>query len=761
MTELGQAPAMREVTSYLAVRPLRALVLVAQYSNVSWQVGVLNALAAQTRFWGGSGNLPIPCTPNFDEKELFWAIATAQDPDALVVHPGTRSEIRPYEPDLYDEFERDLRSKLEALSFSSGVIDSEVDKQQDAFLRAPLIEEPLASELVRRLCLLHHAHRPQAATSTLVGPPGFPFTDSYALDEPPERIASPRVDGTLTHALQIAAEVGMLTPTLEDALTGRGLTIESVPIDSASTPGFVFDIDRHPSAWPVTVSETGLSWFSQSPLPPSRLTLVVGDDPWDFALFYALRRMTGLAYWLPSDYVGNPSALIQLASAIQEIGPEQIAMTSAESAAAIPQAVAALAGISPIHASQAQEVAWSDLIPTHPRRLLAQDKYGVPQSLLLEEGRSGHLATPIPSIRAEAEHETRWMTEVRIDGWQPVQNCHIGPSILEASSYRESVTRATREGAAYFGPHFMWFGGDLEGQTVRPRLHRLELPEQVTAILAKSDWTCTPSDKGIYAQASADLFGGLPDLAEALESGVWIRAFDALTGSDPGKRLKDQRTYLTLDEIVQAMGGHWSEGDVQETTASGLLARGLIHKCTVCRWASWYDQSEIGADLRCGRCRKSVDLGDANWLGHGEPTWHYRLAEVVWQFLDNDGDVPIRGIFKALWEQDHLMFATPELDLWPPGASHPIEIDICVQKDAELWIGEAKVADNLGTKREELHKLSQLKEAADLLGAHGVLFVTAADGFREATSKRIDATFQADSRQHALTVSAAAPAPAA
>ena len=127
--------------------------------------------------------------------------------------------------------------------------------------------------------------------------------------------------------------------------------------------------------------------------------------------------------------------------------------------------------------------------------------------------------------------------------------------------------------------------------------------------------------------------------------------------------------------------------------------------------------------------------------GRGSRRWFYRLAEVAWQFLDANGDLPIRGIFQELWDTDAVMDATPELDLWEPGATTPIEIDICVQRGPELWIGEAKVSDKLGTAAEENAKLSKLASAASMLGAHGVLFVTAADDFRATTKARIAGKF--------------------
>jgi hypothetical protein len=483
------------------------------------------------------------------------------------------------------------------------------------------------------------------------------------------------------------------------------------------------------------------------------LIVVAGDDPWDFALFYALRRMTGIAYWLPSVYRESRQAVMALAGAIKEFNPEQVVVTTAESEHDLAPAADALRPWL-FRVDEIPSISWPELIPAQPRRLLARDNYGVPQGLLLDTGRSGYLPTPVPTTRTTREHETRWMTDVRVEGWQPILSPQLGPHVLEAPSYGTTVTRTTREGAAYFCPHFMWFGGDLEGQTVRPRLHRRGLLDQIRHILGVREWRCDPSDKGIYGQQSAKLFGGLPELAAALTDDTWNRFFSAFRAGDRGLALKDQRTYLPIADLLDAVAGKWTEDDVQNAVARGIVGRGLIHKCPVCRWASWYGQEEIGGDLRCARCRERADLGDTDWLGNGEPRWFYRLSEVLWQFLGANGDLPIRGIFQELWRPDRVMAATPELDLWPPDAERPIEIDICVQRGPELWIGEAKIADRLGTAKDENAKLAKLAEAANVLGAHGVLFVTAAPEFRDATKARILATFPEGSLPRALIASA-------
>jgi hypothetical protein len=53
----------------------------------------MHALRAQTRLWGGSASIMLPCTKDFADDALFWELIEAQDPDAVVVHPGTYDEL--------------------------------------------------------------------------------------------------------------------------------------------------------------------------------------------------------------------------------------------------------------------------------------------------------------------------------------------------------------------------------------------------------------------------------------------------------------------------------------------------------------------------------------------------------------------------------------------------------------------------------------------------------------------------------------------
>ena len=43
-----------------------------------------------------------------------------------------------------------------------------------------------------------------------------------------------------------------------------------------------------------------------------QVVVVAGDDPWDFALFYALRRLMSRAYWVPSAWANDSNIVLCL-----------------------------------------------------------------------------------------------------------------------------------------------------------------------------------------------------------------------------------------------------------------------------------------------------------------------------------------------------------------------------------------------------------------------------------------------------------------
>jgi hypothetical protein len=68
---------------------------------------------------------------------------------------------------------------------------------------------------------------------------------------------------------------------------------------------------------PWTLARAGLAGYRHG-FERVRPVLVVGDQDWDFAFFYALKVLRGAAFWFPSEAAENPGLLLELGAALNQ-----------------------------------------------------------------------------------------------------------------------------------------------------------------------------------------------------------------------------------------------------------------------------------------------------------------------------------------------------------------------------------------------------------------------------------------------------------
>jgi hypothetical protein len=471
--------------------------------------------------------------------------------------------------------------------------------------------------------------------------------------------------------------------------------------------------------------------------------VIVGDDPWDFALGYALRRLTSLAWWLPTTVLGDPLTVPWLIHRVEQIGE----FSEHGTVASFSDHAAAESLAEELSTAASDGRVWSvaedalDPLDDRPSRLLSQAP-GL-ETIALQDGETGFLPPELPEVGEAPGQRIYWMSELLGDNWQPLPDARLAASLVRLPSYDSSSARPTRSGVAYLSPHFIRMSDDMAAESVRPRIAVLGLREQLAAILTEIGWRLEPSDKGQYAAGAANLFGGDDGLREALSSSDWWGALSSLRSDTTldqerrGWKLADQRTYYELAELEAIRAETRLDPDVPELLESRIILRGLVFRCPLCRLKAWYGADELADRLRCARCREPFALTDRGWQPETEPQWRYRLNEMLWQLLSHNGDVPMRALRESLGiGKDEVRVPTTSLheqDLWDPDRDSPIELDICAQRGPELWIGEAKIANNLGSEREARAKLEGLRSAAQILRPHGILFVTASEGWSART----------------------------
>jgi hypothetical protein len=246
------------------------------------------------------------------------------------------------------------------------------------------------------------------------------------------------------------------------------------------------------------------------------------------------------------------------------------------------------------------------------------------------------------------------------------------------------------------------------------------------------------------------LFGGFEALASALRSQPTRTLLDAyLTDSrrnDPGIFLSDTgRRYLSLREAAPLIEGADVPSLVADLYDHAVLVRGHVLKCEYCRATSFYSLDEEQR-FTCVRCRTDQRATRFSWLSEPEPEFRYALNEVLFQFLRNNGQLPLLAANDHFGSGRNGRERAPfdiafEVELTSPDGQRR-EHDILATWGTELWIGEATVGDRLEDgNADELGRLNRLAETAHSLSARGVLLVTTRDRFSERTRGNVGTVF--------------------
>jgi hypothetical protein len=218
------------------------------------------------------------------------------------------------------------------------------------------------------------------------------------------------------------------------------------------------------------------------------------------------------------------------------------------------------------------------------------------------------------------------------------------------------------------------------------------------------------------------------------------------TTNDPGIYLNDtRRRYLSSNEAAELAEGTDVAALVASLYDAGVFVRGHVLKCEVCRAASFYSLTE-DQRFTCARCRISQRATRFSWLDAPEPEFRYALSEVVFQFLDNNGQLPLLASY------DHFIVGRSrerrpfdvafELELTPPDGNKR-EHDIVATSGSELWLGEATIGDRLAQgNAEEVQRLERLAETARALSARGVLFATTYDRLSSRLMQNVATVFR-------------------
>jgi hypothetical protein len=163
---------------------------------------------------------------------------------------------------------------------------------------------------------------------------------------------------------------------------------------------------------------------------------------------------------------------------------------------------------------------------------------------------------------------------------------------------------------------------------------------------------------------------------------------------------------------------------VDELLSSGLLARGLILRCNICRVFSFYAVDQVAQSNECPRCRNSNRFTQSAWnYPAGEPDWFYHLHPLGRDLIRDNGDVPLL-LSNYLQKQVGERFSdTPEVVVLK-GRKTVAEADIVAVAGDLLIVGEVKSNDALAGKKDMAKAVRARLHLAEIFGADEIVIAT-------------------------------------
>ena len=745
----------------LTARPQRSVVFIAEVPGALWPATWAAALATQSTVWGGSANLLVPLYDGVVDAELLWALIELHDPDSCFVYAGTRADQEELDPGAYKAWRDSVDNQL------SGLDPREQARQLDQMLSEPLgdweLPEVLGKEIVRRGAVFAGSGGLPPSRGPSGQRPPWPLISVLDLEPRAWEVIEPPLIADPVQRLLATAELGRFPKRTREAFLGPQSDVKTVsPSSRVDLIRWVYGSQPPPGLTPFQVSQTGCAWFRSGYREQPLITVVTGDDQWDFALVYALRRACGFAFWLPASLSWSATerecAIREIARVVSSVGMS-LAVTSTTNVEAAEQVSVAISARIQGNVD-VRSVSWREALPRHFNRLLTEESLGLENALALDQGRTQDLTTPIPAgVRTGKSWDLRWVTEISARGWNAVRHAALvdGPLLADNGDSRPS-----RRGAVYSSQQ--WFVQEavpLIHQVRRPSLAPLSLLEQLRIAAAAGGWECRLSHKGELALAASTLFGGFEQLCTELRSADVARLLMGYLDGDraaPGRAL-DQRRYLRLIDVADL--GLDGDPAVLVTRLEGMrvFVRGVVLKCERCRYTSFYRTRQIDPSFACTRCSHQQRPGPAHWLGSAEPEWHYRLDEAVFQFLRQRGDLPMLAAYDLFVQSKEAVQIVPEVEFirqpnensQPCGQDHdgeqeennPREFDFVVVRSGALYLGEGFAAARYEeTKKAENERLEYLAKVAEDLNAQAVVLATAAEALDDRTRTAAESRFK-------------------
>jgi hypothetical protein len=758
------------------LRPHRIAILT-NVVDPDWQNTCTAIIEFLSQIWGGYHSLIVP-TDGKTIDDTFWAMLSSFDPDVILRYQKTGADLARTKP---EEFARIVAARVEhgkARGYSTDGTDSMIRKNvTESSLEEFSISPKLTKKLLARLAPFHFENELQISFIGAGASPVYPYTSVADIVEfvpspdaifeikdnlPPGRHAPP--------PLWLAAESGVVTADYQAALMPRGVT-SVLKFMNTESDGEIIKWGIQPKYSlgvnsPFSFTRLAIATVRSVSARPYAIPSIIvkGDTIRDFCLYYGLSRLHGRAIWLPSWFDPPPDSypdrLTTAVRNLDDMGRLEHCRHMCVVSASIPttdlhETVATLRNhltMSSFAVEDGNSGSFVRKLVEYPSKVYVKKNIDqITTHQIVEDRMPGFFESPVPLAFTHVNPQIhRWLVEISFMNRETPRHPALGWYL--ASGPNLSAVRAGTDGVVFQCPGTFVRGDDIELQMLRLSVS-LPGPEKIFRIaLANGEYECEVSDKGRYESETIRKFGSLEDAAYAVrhsQTSTLLREFLSKNGPtdgvyDEGVYLNDKRRYLNFACILKFLRDEaFARKIVDDYIAKGVFYRGLVLKCNRCSDLAWFSVGEITQNFTCRRCGTNQQYTYLSWGYPNEPSWFYKLDEMVYQMLHHNGDVTLLTLDALRREsKDSFQFA-PELMIKPKDANKwTMEIDIPCIMNGKMIIGEAKSVDTLAVKgMASAQVVKKYREMAEVFGASGVIFSTSMPAWDEMTEKAIDEAF--------------------
>jgi len=743
-------------TIVATVRPPRIAVLV-HTADPHWQSTCVRVIEFFSQVWGGHYNIIVP-TDGKTVDPPFWGILRAFDPDYVYSYRLSGRDIKINEPAKFEALLE--RSMAGSQGGDRGFFEEALEEAQYTDFD---ISNELCGQIKRQLIPFFFEGGEIVTRFSSGAVPHFPITSTLDLlpsgssDMPPVIEFFQRSTDRISD-LWLASAFGALSSGYQNALSDARVLYRAADINDSNFGGTIVEAaewDRISRLVPFWLCKQDVSFYRSVRFPSHEepALVILGDALEDFCLSQCLARLRGGTVWFPSSLIEQSGYSRQLANLVMHLhrraGNQRVAFWSLSTPRDGLEQVVTRVESSGLRGYAA--------VGYEPGRVLSYPRFGLARQASPKQlagqffGNTlvGFIETPKP-IGFSHPTKHRWITDIEISGYLPPRHPDLAAQMVGVPGDTQDV-RTSQRGWSYCCPHEgTYFGGELDEVLIRPTLKILEVPEILRRLGGSCELRFSPSEKGAFARDSIAKFGSLEHAARFLRDERHRRLLDKFLSKDKvpkgtfdeGDYVRGRR-YLGLIAFETILGSRDGAATlIDDLLQKHVLHRGFIFKCTSCRNADWYSIAKVSDLFECSRCGSSQLYRRENWIRPEEPSWYYKLDELVYQGYSQGMVAPILTNDYLRANSSSFQFAS-EQEVFERDATEPsMEIDVCAVADGRLLIGEAKGSSSIENSAKERHKvIEKYRDLAQKLGVHRVVFSTLANEWTPGTASDLEQVF--------------------